>query len=161
MSAASVTTRIYPAGMLYTLSRNEVERLQDVSRGDLAGLVRRCALAVLNSGNESDDAEALLGVGARKLEPARAVAAHEQHTEELCRPDTSMEGLAKLKPSFAMMGEMGGFDAVALQKYHWVEGINHVHTPGTPSRNVDGAALTFTSDQAKPRDEAEREGGRS
>ncbi|MBT8059284.1 MAG: DUF4478 domain-containing protein, partial [Gammaproteobacteria bacterium] len=34
--------------MLYTLSRNEVERLQDVSRGDLAGLVRRCALAVLN-----------------------------------------------------------------------------------------------------------------
>jgi predicted Rossmann-fold nucleotide-binding protein len=46
--------------MLYTLSRNEVERLQDVSRGDLAGLVRRCALAVLNSGNESDDAEALI-----------------------------------------------------------------------------------------------------
>jgi predicted Rossmann-fold nucleotide-binding protein len=46
--------------MLYTLSRNEVERLQDVSRGDLAGMVRRCALAVLNSGNESDDAEALI-----------------------------------------------------------------------------------------------------
>ena len=60
MSAEPVTTRIYPAGMLYTLSRNEVERLQDVSRGDLAGLVRRCALAVLNSGNESDDAEALI-----------------------------------------------------------------------------------------------------
>ena len=46
--------------MLYTLSRHEVERLQDVSRGDLAGLVRRCSLAVLNSGKESDDAEALL-----------------------------------------------------------------------------------------------------
>ncbi|HEY5641657.1 MAG TPA: nucleotide 5'-monophosphate nucleosidase PpnN, partial [Woeseiaceae bacterium] len=60
MSADPVTTRIYPAGMLYTLSRNEVERLQDVSRGDLAELVRRCALAVLNSGNESDDAEALI-----------------------------------------------------------------------------------------------------
>jgi predicted Rossmann-fold nucleotide-binding protein len=60
LSAEPVTTRIYPAGMLYTLSRNEVERLQDVSRGDLAGLVRRCALAVLNSGNESDDAEALI-----------------------------------------------------------------------------------------------------
>ena len=60
MSAASVSTRIYPAGMLYTLSQQEVERLQDVSRGDLAGLVRRCALAVLNTGNESDDAEALL-----------------------------------------------------------------------------------------------------
>jgi predicted Rossmann-fold nucleotide-binding protein len=60
MSAEPVTTRIYPAGMLYTLSRLEVERLQDASRGDLAGLVRRCALAVLNSGNESDDAEALI-----------------------------------------------------------------------------------------------------
>ena len=60
MSAESVSTRIYPAGMLYTLSRHEVERLQDASRGDLAGLVRRCALAVLNSGNESDDAEALI-----------------------------------------------------------------------------------------------------
>jgi predicted Rossmann-fold nucleotide-binding protein len=46
--------------MLYTLSRHEVERLQDASRGDLAELVRRCSLAVLNSGNESDDAEALL-----------------------------------------------------------------------------------------------------
>jgi predicted Rossmann-fold nucleotide-binding protein len=60
MSSAAVSTRIYPAGMLYTLSRQEVERLHDVSRGDLAELVRRCALAVLNTGNESDDAEALL-----------------------------------------------------------------------------------------------------
>jgi predicted Rossmann-fold nucleotide-binding protein len=46
--------------MLYTLSRHEVERLHDASRGDLASLVQRCALAVLNSGNESDDAEALI-----------------------------------------------------------------------------------------------------
>ena len=60
MSAASVSTRVYPAGMLNTLSRREVERLQDITHGDLAELVRRCALAVLNSGNESDDAEALL-----------------------------------------------------------------------------------------------------
>jgi len=60
MPAASVSTRVYPAGMLNTLSQREVERLQDVSRGELAELVRRCALAVLNSGIESDDAEALL-----------------------------------------------------------------------------------------------------
>jgi hypothetical protein len=40
--------------MLYTLSRQEVERLQDVSRGDLAELVRRCSLAVLNSGTTFD-----------------------------------------------------------------------------------------------------------
>ena len=60
MSADPVTTRLYPAGILNTLSRNEVERLRDASRGDLAELVRRCSLAVLNSGNESDDAEALM-----------------------------------------------------------------------------------------------------
>jgi predicted Rossmann-fold nucleotide-binding protein len=46
--------------MLNTLSRHEVERLHDVSRGELSELLRRCSLAVLNSGNESDDAEALL-----------------------------------------------------------------------------------------------------
>jgi acetyl-CoA C-acetyltransferase len=39
------------------------------------------------------------------------------------------------------MGEMAGFDAVALQKYHWVEKINHVHTGGNSSGIVDGAAL--------------------
>jgi hypothetical protein len=60
LSAESVTTRLYPAGILNTLSRHEVERLTDASQGDLAELVRRCSLAVLNSGTESDDAEALL-----------------------------------------------------------------------------------------------------
>jgi predicted Rossmann-fold nucleotide-binding protein len=60
LSANSVSTRIYPAGMLNTLSRHEVERLHDVSRGDLSGLLHRCALAVLNSGNQGDDAEELL-----------------------------------------------------------------------------------------------------
>jgi predicted Rossmann-fold nucleotide-binding protein len=59
LSAEPVTTKLYPAGILNTLSRNEVERLTDASQGDLAELVRRCSLAVLNSGNESDDAEAL------------------------------------------------------------------------------------------------------
>jgi acetyl-CoA C-acetyltransferase len=52
-----------------------------------------------------------------------------------------VETLAKLNPSFQMMGEMGGFDAVALQKYHWVEKIDHVHTPGNSSGIVDGASL--------------------
>ena len=50
--------------------------------------------------------------------------------DEFIRPGTTVETLATLKPSFAMMGEHGGFDAVALQKYHWVEAIDHVHTPG-------------------------------
>src|SRR6476661_5434531 len=61
--------------------------------------------------------------------------------DEFIRPGTTVETLAGLKPSFAMMGEHGGFDAVALQKYHWVEAINHVHTPGNSSGIVDGATL--------------------
>jgi acetyl-CoA C-acetyltransferase len=61
--------------------------------------------------------------------------------EEFIRPGTSVETLAKLKPSFAAMGEMGGFDAVALQKYHWLERIEHVHTAGNSSGIVDGASL--------------------
>jgi acetyl-CoA C-acetyltransferase len=61
--------------------------------------------------------------------------------DEFPRAGTTVETLAGLKPSFAALAEMGGFGAVALQKYHWVEKINHVHTPGNSSGIVDGAAL--------------------
>src|SRR5947208_9953273 len=61
--------------------------------------------------------------------------------DEHIRAGTTAESLAQLKPSFEMIGEMGGFDAVALQKYHWVEKINHVHTAGNSSGIVDGASL--------------------
>jgi acetyl-CoA C-acetyltransferase len=61
--------------------------------------------------------------------------------DEFIRQGTTVETLGKLKPSFAVMGEMGGFDAVALQKYHWIEKIDHVHTPGNSSGIVDGASL--------------------
>ncbi|MEI6701539.1 MAG: acetyl-CoA C-acyltransferase, partial [Actinomycetota bacterium] len=64
------------------------------------------------------------------------------------RAGTTAETLGGLKPSFAAMGEMGGFDAVALQKYHWVEKINHVHTPGNSSGIVDGAALVAIGNEA-------------
>ncbi|QLH25063.1 acetyl-CoA C-acetyltransferase [Streptomyces sp. Rer75] len=61
--------------------------------------------------------------------------------DEHIRPGTTPETLAGLKPSFATIGEAGGFDAVALQKYHWVEAIDHVHHAGNSSGIVDGAAL--------------------
>jgi acetyl-CoA C-acetyltransferase len=68
--------------------------------------------------------------------------------DEFIRAGTTVETLGKLKPSFAVMGEMGGFDAVALQKYHWVEKINHVHTPGNSSGIVDGASLVAIGNEA-------------
>lgn len=71
--------------------------------------------------------------------------------DEHMRPGTTLEDLAKLKPAFAGIGEMGGFDAVALQKFHQVEKINHVHHGGNSSGIVDGAALLLlgTEDAGK------------
>jgi acetyl-CoA C-acetyltransferase len=72
--------------------------------------------------------------------------------DEFIRAGTTVETLAGLNPSFAAMGEMGGFDAVALQKYHWIEKIDHVHTPGNSSGIVDGAALvTIGNEEAGKR----------
>ena len=68
---------------------------------------------------------------------------HDEHM----RPDTSKEGLGKLKPAFEAMAAMAGFDEVALQKYHWVEQINHVHTGGNSSGIVDGAALVLIGNE--------------
>ena len=64
------------------------------------------------------------------------------------RPDTTLDGLGGLRPSFQMPGEMG-FDFVAQQKYSQIESINHVHTPGNSSGIVDGAALVLVGSAAK------------
>jgi acetyl-CoA C-acetyltransferase len=72
--------------------------------------------------------------------------------DEFPRPGTTPESLGGLKPSFAALGEMGGFNAVALQKYHWVEKINHVHTPGNSSGIVDGASLMVIGSEQAGRD---------
>ena len=63
--------------------------------------------------------------------------------DEHMRPSTTMQTLAALAPSFVQIGEMAGFDAVALQRYPEVEAINHVHTPGNSSGIVDGAAAVL------------------
>jgi acetyl-CoA C-acetyltransferase len=67
--------------------------------------------------------------------------------DEHMRPESTLEGLGGLKPSFETIGEFGGFDAVALQKYHWVEKINHVHSAGNSSGIVDGAALVLVGSE--------------
>jgi acetyl-CoA C-acetyltransferase len=63
--------------------------------------------------------------------------------DEHMRPETTMQSLAALNPSFAQMGEFGGFDAVAIQRYPQVEKINHVHHAGNSSGIVDGAAAVL------------------
>ena len=67
--------------------------------------------------------------------------------DELVRPATTVQTLGALPAAFAGIGELGGFDAVALQKYHWVERIEHVHTAGNSSGIVDGAALVLVGSE--------------
>lgn len=62
--------------------------------------------------------------------------------DEFIRAGTTAESLAKLSPSFEMMGAMG-FDAVALQKYPEAQKVSHVHHAGNSSGIVDGAALVL------------------
>jgi acetyl-CoA C-acetyltransferase len=64
---------------------------------------------------------------------------HDEHM----RPSTDMQTLASLNPSFTMVGEMGGFDAVAVDRYPEVEKIDHVHHAGNSSGIVDGAAAVL------------------
>ena len=63
--------------------------------------------------------------------------------DEHMRPGTTMQSLAALQPSFAQIGELGGFDAVAIQAHPEVEFVNHVHHAGNSSGIVDGAAAVL------------------
>jgi acetyl-CoA C-acetyltransferase len=78
--------------------------------------------------------------------------------DEHMRPETNMQSLAQLKPSFVEMGELGGFDAVAVQAHPEVEFVEHVHHAGNSSGIVDGAAAVLigsreagTAAKLKPR----------
>ncbi|MES2730428.1 MAG: acetyl-CoA C-acetyltransferase [Bacteroidota bacterium] len=67
--------------------------------------------------------------------------------DEGIRPGTTVETLARLKPAFEMMGEMGGLDALALQKYPELNHIRHIHHAGNSSQIVDGAALVLVGNK--------------
>ncbi|RNL66751.1 acetyl-CoA C-acetyltransferase [Zhongshania marina] len=71
--------------------------------------------------------------------------------DDFNKPQTTMQALGGLKPSFAQMGEMG-FDSIALSHYPQVERINHVHTPGNSSGIVDGASAVLIGNAAVGRD---------
>lgn len=68
--------------------------------------------------------------------------------DEHMRPSTDMQSLASLDPSFVMMGEMGGFDYVAIQSHPEVESVRHVHHAGNSSGIVDGAAAVLLGSKA-------------
>jgi len=71
--------------------------------------------------------------------------------DEHMRANTSMQSLAQLQASFVQMGEMGGFDAVAVQAHPEIEAVNHVHHAGNSSGIVDGAAAVLIGSRAAGR----------
>lgn len=68
--------------------------------------------------------------------------------DENPRPKTTLETLSKLNPSFEMMGQLGGFDAVAIDRYPEIERISHVHHAGNSSAIVDGSGLALLGNKA-------------
>lgn len=68
--------------------------------------------------------------------------------DDYYRPGTTLETLAKLKPSFAQLGTQFGFDAVAVQRYPQLEKIEHVHHAGNSSGIVDGASAVLLGSKA-------------
>jgi acetyl-CoA C-acetyltransferase len=108
----------------------------------LEGFSRRDVDAYAVRSQQRAAAAKQAGYFARSLVPARdvnglVVLDH----DELVR-ETSLDGLAKLSPSFAGIGKMG-FDATALRKYTTLESLEHVHHAGNSSGIVDGAALVL------------------
>ena len=67
--------------------------------------------------------------------------------DEFIKPESTVEGLGRLRPSFAQIAEQGGFGNVALEKYHWIEKIDHVHHAGNSSGIVDGAAIVAVGNE--------------
>ena len=67
--------------------------------------------------------------------------------DEHMRPSTTMQSLASLQPAFTMMGQMGGFEAVAVQSHPEIEGVNYVHHAGNSSGIVDGAAAVLLGNE--------------
>jgi acetyl-CoA C-acetyltransferase len=71
--------------------------------------------------------------------------------DETIRPEANMQALGSLKASFQMMGEQGGFNAVAIQGHPEVETITHVHHAGNSSGIVDGASAVLVGSRVAGR----------
>jgi acetyl-CoA C-acetyltransferase len=122
------------------ISADLIATVEEFSRDDVDAYAARSqerAAAAQSEGKFSDSVIPVLDINEHVV----------LDRDEFIRPGTTVETLAGLKPSFAAIGEMGGFDAVALQKYHWVEKIDHVHTPGNSSGIVDGASLMLIGNE--------------
>jgi acetyl-CoA C-acetyltransferase len=131
------THRIVPQG----ISADLIATMDGITRRDVdafAAESHRRAAAAISQGRFG-----------RSLVPVHDVAGVVAlDRDETVRPETTVDSLGALKPSFAIMGEKGGYDTVAIQRYPEVERIDHVHHAGNSSGIVDGAGIVLIGSKA-------------
>ncbi|GAA2674877.1 acetyl-CoA C-acetyltransferase [Actinoplanes palleronii] len=132
----SLATDFVPQG----ISADLIATINRYSRADVDGYALRSQQRAAAAAGDRRFARSLIPVHDRN---GLLVLDHDEHV----RPETTLDGLGALPASFARIGDQAGFDAVALQKYHWVERIEHVHTAGNSSGIVDGAALVLVGSE--------------
>jgi acetyl-CoA C-acetyltransferase len=130
--ATNYDTYFVPQG----ISADLIATIEGFSREDVDGYAVRSQALAAQAWEDGRFARSVIPVLDRS---GLLVLDHDEHM----RPESTVESLGTLRPAFAAMGEAGGFDAVALQKYHAVERIDHVHHAGNSSGIVDGAALVL------------------
>ncbi|WP_446666389.1 acetyl-CoA C-acetyltransferase [Flexivirga sp. B27] len=139
--ATNYDTHFVPQG----IGADLIATIEGFSREDVDGFAVRSQQAAAKAWANGYFAKSIVPVVDQN---GIVVLDHDEHM----RPESTVESLGALKPSFAAMGEAGGFDAVALQKYHNVERINHVHTAANSSGIVDGAALVLVGSEQVGKD---------
>lgn len=133
----TATYRIVPQG----ISADLIATMDGVSRTEVDAFAAESHRRAAQAQAEGRFSRSLVAV--RDVSGAVAL-----DRDETVRPETSVAGLANLKPSFAVMGEKGGYDTVAIQRYPEVEGIDHVHHAGNSSGIVDGAGVVLIGSKA-------------
>ncbi|MDV7242698.1 MULTISPECIES: acetyl-CoA C-acetyltransferase [Rhodococcus] len=125
----NLTTGFVPQG----IGADLIATLEGFTREDVDAFAVESQRRAATAWDEGRFARSIVPVLDRN---GQTILGHDEHI----RRGTTVESLGRIKPAFVGLGA-AGFDAVALQKYHWVERIEHVHTGGNSSGIVDGAAL--------------------
>lgn len=141
--ATDPATNLHTGFMPQGIGADLIATLEGFSRDDVDGFAVRSQQKAALAWEKGYFARSIIPVTDQN---GVTILARDEHV----RADTSLASLAKLKPSFEMIGQMG-FDGVAREKYHYVEHINHVHHAGNSSGIVDGATAMLIGSEHKGR----------
>ena len=103
------------------------------SRDDVDSYAVKSQLRAKKAWNEKRFSNSVIEI---KDQNGLTILNHDEHI----RPDTSMQSLASLEPSFKDFGKNSKLNDIAIMRYPEIEKINHIHHAGNSSGIVDGAA---------------------